>query len=193
MNVFRGMSPRTLPRLRLTGVLLSLSSCTTKRPSPVTSPSNSHVTFSLSHMFLKSSIRSGVMRTPHRSWYSAIHILSTGRVGSPSLIRRSSILPPDFSDNTSRVRRAARPLVVDARGRLLITHFNAGPDDAVHFLLHLRVAALHRVKSDSASFSPWSLLEAEPPRQRRFHRRDRLYLYDQHPFLGFILLRRACH
>ena len=68
----------------------------------------------------------------------------------------------------------------------MITHFDAGPDDAVHLLFHLRIAALDRIKIEL-----FFVLALELAGGRTAAQTDPIgraaHLNDQHSFLGFIL------
>ena len=70
--------------------------------------------------------------------------------------RHGGITHPDIPDLHPAARflhqflqyigRTACPLVMDNINQRLITHLVAGPDDTVHFLLHLCITTLDRIK-----------------------------------------------
>src|SRR3972149_3972997 len=51
-----------------------------------------------------------------------------------------------FDKLLKNIGRPARSLIVDADDRIVITHFDASPDDAVHLLFHFCIATLDSIK-----------------------------------------------
>ena len=163
-NRFWGMAPSTWSRSRFTGVVSSVESCTTMRPSPVTRPTYANGTFSRSHRSLNSTARACWSSSASFSWYSAPQISSTERVSSPTSTSRIPIRAPaglTISFSTLQLPPApwswmltiglSAPSSTHARiTRCTFCSISASP----------RCTAL---KSSSATFSPCTMLEAAPP------------------------------
>ena len=89
--------------------------------------------------------------------------------------RHGGIAHPDVADLDPAARmfdqllehigRTAGALVVDDIDQALVAHLVAGPDDPVHLLLHLGVAALDRVEIELGVI--FALHHAARPRRRR--------------------------
>ena len=164
LNVFRGISPSTASNSKLTGFVSSCSSHKTMHPSPVTLPTKPTGAISRAQRSRKSSSCSGFSNSASCSWDSAPQISSTDSVASPIGKSRTLICAPagsTISFSTLQLPPApwswidtmglASPSSTQARStRLTFCSISASP----------RCTAL---KSSSATFSPWTMLDAAPP------------------------------
>ncbi|EKD39987.1 MAG: hypothetical protein ACD_75C00215G0001, partial [uncultured bacterium] len=92
-----------------------------------------------------------------RADQKAVALLVFGHINFQD--RHGRIAHPDIADLDAaagffhqlleHIGRPSRPLIVDHIDQGPVAHFIAGPDDAVHFLLHFRIAALHRVEVEA--------------------------------------------